>query len=249
MSDKDSVQNVIESYRKRRQSTRPFFIGGIAIVLVAVGIVVLILWFTNPDRLAFSFLATETATPTVTATATQTATATSTPTETPTITETPTVTQTPTASAPFIYTVQEDDTLFSIAEQFGVDLLVLMALNNMSNESVIRVGDELIVPNPDLPLPTETPLPEGFRGTIEYLVKGGDSLEGIAVRFNSTVDAILEENELENANEIFTGQRLVIPVNIATPVPTSTPGPAASLTAQVTGTAEPEATATPTPTQ
>ncbi len=245
MSDKDSVQDVIESYRKRRQNTRPFLIGGISIVLVAVGIVILIMWFTGPNRPAISFLATDTPTPTNTATPTATATATSTPTETPTVTNTPTVTLTPTAAAPFLYTVEENDTLTSIAEKFGVDLLVLMALNNLSNETVIRVGDELIIPNPDLPLPTETPLPESFRGTIEYLVKSGDTLEGLALQFNSTVDAILRENDLENANEIFIGDKLLIPVNIATPVPTNTPGPAATLTAQVTNT--PEATATPAP--
>ncbi len=184
MSDKDSVQDVIESYRKRRQNTRPFIIGGIAIILVAVGIVVLIMWFTGEDRPALSFLATETPTPTATDTPTATATETATPTLTPTATETPTITSTPTASAPFVYTVEEDDNLFSIAEEFGVDVLVLMALNNLTSESVIRVGDELLIPNPDLELPTATAIPEGMRGTIEYIVKSGDTLEGS--RFSST---------------------------------------------------------------
>jgi LysM repeat protein len=98
-------------------------------------------------------------------------------------------------------------------------------------------------------LDTPTPLPTGFTGTIQYTVAVGDSLEIIAVRFNSTVDAILEENEeLENANEIFVGQVLVIPVNIATPVPTNTPGPSLTLTAGATlaaTTAPATASATP----
>lgn len=248
MSDKDSVQDVIDSYRKRRQNTRPFLIGGIAIILLAVGIVVLILWLSGGNMPALSFLATETPTPTATDTPTATATETPTATVTPTATETPTVTPTPTASAPFIYTVEEDDNLFTIAEQFGVDVLVLMALNNLTNESVIRVGDELLIPNPDLELPTATALPEGMRGTIEYTVKSGDSLEGIAAQFNSTVDAIIAANDgLENANEIFIGQTLIVPVNIATPVPTNTPGPATTLTDQVTVTPEAQASETPAP--
>lgn len=243
MSDKDSVQNVIESYRKRRQNMTPFLIGGIAIVLVAVGIVVLIMWFTGPDRPAFSFMATDTPTPTSTDTPTPTATDTPTASVTPTPTETATITPTPTASSPFLYTVEENDNLFTIAEKFNVDVLVLMALNNLTYDSVIRVGDELLIPPPDLTLPTETALPEGMRGTVEYVVKTGDTLEGIALQFNSTVEAILQENDLENANEIFTGQTLVIPVNIATPVPTRTPGPAASLTAAASTPVQ--ATATP----
>lgn len=243
MSDKDSAQNVIDSYRKRRQNTGPFLIGGLAIILLAVGVVVLIMWLRGGEVPSISFLATETPTATVTNTPTSTVTVTPTATNTQTPTDTPTVTLTPTASGPFVYVVEENDNLFTIAEKFGIDVLVLMALNNLTYDSVIRVGDELLIPPPGLELPTETPLPDGTTGTIEYTVKTGDTLEGIAVRFNSTVEAIIEENEgLDNANEIFVGQMLIVPVNIATPLPTSTPGPAATLTPP---TNTPEATATP----
>lgn len=224
MSDKDSAQNVIDSYRKRRQNTTPFLIGGIAIVLIAVGIVVLVLWLTGSDGISLSFMASPTPTATETATPTATATVTATPTLTPTITETPTASATPTASGPFIYVVAEGDTLDSIANQFGVNLLVLMALNNMT-DSLIRVGDELLIPNPDLTLDTPTPIPTGWRGTIEYRISVGDTLESIALEFFSTVESIMEENDIENANEILVGQIIIVRVNIATPVPTSTPRP------------------------
>lgn len=225
MSDKDSAQNVIESYRRRRQNTTPFLVGGIAIILVAIGIVILVLWLTGSDVPGISFFASPTPTATETATPTETATTTPTGTNTPTVTLTPTASATPTASGPFIYVVVEGDTLDSIATNFNVDVLVLMALNNMTDD-LIRVGDELLIPNPDLALDTPTPIPTGWRGTVEYRIALGDSLELIALRFFSTVDAILEENEeLENANEIFVGQIILVPVNIATPVPTNTPRP------------------------
>jgi LysM repeat protein len=249
MSDKDSAQDVIDSYRKRRQQSMPFLIGGVAVLLIAVGIVVLVLWLTgSTDGLSLSFFASPTPTATVTNTPTATATVTPTATSTATETVTPTVTATPTASGPFVYTVQEGDTFDSIATKFNVDVLVLMALNNKP-DALIRVGDEILIPNPGLQLDTPTPLPTSFRGTIQYTVAVGDSLEIIAVRFNSTVDAILKENEeLANANEIFVGQVLVIPVNIATPVPTNTTGPSLTLTAgaltQATNT-PPAASATP----
>ena len=226
MSDKDSAQDVIESYRKRRQSTTPFLIGAAAIILIAVGIVVLILWLTGANGPALSFMASPTPTPTETATPTATATETPTATVTPTVTNTPTASSTPTAAGPFIYVVVEGDTLDSIAANFGVEVLTLMALNNMT-DSLIRVGDELLIPNPDLSLDTPTPIPTGWRGTIEYRIAVGDTLELIAQRYFSTVESILEENEdLDNANEIFVGQIIIIRVNIATPVPTNTPRPA-----------------------
>ena len=224
MSDKDSAQNVIDSYRKRRQSTTPFLIGGAAIVLIAVGIVVLVLWLTGSTGPSLSFMASPTPTSTETATPTATATASPMPTSTSTVTLTPTASATPTASGPFIYVVVEGDTLDSIAAQFNVNVLVLMALNNMT-DSLIRVGDELLIPNPDLALDTPTPIPTGWRGTIEYRIAVGDTLELIAQQFFSTVESIMEENEIENANEIFVGQIIVVRVNIATAVPTSTSRP------------------------
>lgn len=225
MSDKDSAQNVIESYRKRRQNTMPFLVGGIAIVLIAVGIVVLILWLSGSNSPTISLFASPTPTSTETPTPTATSTDTPTATITPTQTSTPTASATPTASGPFIYVVVEGDTLDSIAAQFNVDVLVLMALNNIT-DSLIRVGDELLIPNPDLALDTPTAIPTGWRGKIEYRIALGDTLELIAQRFFSTVEAILRENDdLDNANEIFVGQIIIIPVNIATPVPTNTPRP------------------------
>jgi LysM repeat protein len=254
MSDKDSAQNVIDAYRKRRQQNIPFLVGGLAIVLVAVGIVFLVVYL-GGDGGGFALFATPTSTATETATPTATGTAPPTATASPTVTLTSTVTNTPTAASPFVYQIAENDTLAGIAERFGVDLLVLMALNNLTFDSVIRVGDEILIPNPDLELDTPTPLPTGFRGTIDYTVATGDTLESIALRFNSTVEAIMKENELENANEIFIGQVLKIPTGIATQAPTRTPRPAGTLTPGATGspaattapaaTTPPPATATP----
>ena len=225
MSDK-SAQDVIESYRKKRQKRYPFLIGGLAIILIAAGIIVMSIYLTGPNRPAISFFATETSTPTATATDTPTSTATATATITATATATPTETSTPTPSGPFAYTVEEGDSLTSIAEKFEVDLLVLMQLNRLNANSLIFVGDEIWIPPPGLMLDTPTPLPEGMTGIIEYTVVKDDSLEDIAARFASTVEAILRENDdLENVNEIFVGQVLRIPVNIVTPVPTRTPIP------------------------
>ncbi len=225
MSDQDSAQDVIESYQ-RRQQRAPFFVGGLAIVLLITGILILAIWLTGPDRPPLAFLQTDTPTPTETATSTPippTSTATVVP---PTTTETvtPTFTPTPTASGPFIYVVEEGDTCFSIAEKFDVEVITLLEINDLAAECPIFVGTELVVPPPGTELNTATPIPENFFGTIEYRVQEGDSLDAIAIRFNSTVDAIIEENEdLENPNEIFIGQILIIPVNIVTPAPTQPP--------------------------
>lgn len=229
MSEKDNPQHVIDAYRKRQQSARRApLVFGIAAVFLLLGGALVIYWLLGPNASSFqlSFLATDTPTPTNTPLPTDTPTITPTFTTTPTASPSPTETLTPTVSGPFIYQVEEGDSLWSIAEEFGVDLLVLITVNNLDPANpTIRVGDKLTIPGPDTKLPTPTPLPSNIpRGTkIDYQVQLGDSLLSIAIQFNSTVEAIKKENEIENENEIFVGQVITVPVNLVTPVPSATP--------------------------
>jgi LysM repeat protein len=237
MSNKESPQDVIEAYRKRQERAQrtPVVLFILFAVLIVVGGALLIFWFTGADTPAISMdmFAADTETPTPTSTVTPsrtpepTATATNTATPVPP-TDTLEPTATPTRSGAVIYTVNEGDTFFSIAEAFEIDFLVLIEFNKERlgldpANPIIRVGDELLIPAPGTELPTATPLPEGLpRGfKIEYTIQPGDSLAAIAIKFNSTVEDILEQNEdLEDANSIFAGQVLIIRVNLVTPVPT-----------------------------
>jgi LysM repeat protein len=232
MSAKESPQKVIEAHRKRqqmRQSTPMAIMIGAAILLIA-GAAVLIFWLLGKNSpFSAAPTATSTTTPTLPPTATPlppTYTPTITPTSSPTETATPTATLTP--SGPFEYTVQQGDNLSSIATRFGTDLPTLLALNPSIDPKtlIIYVGQKILIPAPNTLLPTATPVstlvPPGT--LISYTVMPGDTLGAIATRFNSTVDAIVKENKLANANDIAAGDILKIPVNIATPVPTATVG-------------------------
>ena len=242
MSKKDA-KNIISSYRKK-QKRGPYIIGGIAILLAVVGLTLLVVYLVGGGGgLQLSLFNTKTPTPTETPTPTP-VTPTATATMTATVTNTPTITLTPTASVPFEYEVQEGDNCTTIAEQFEVDIEVLMALNNLGSNCFITPGQTILIPAPDQQLPTATPLPTDIApGTlIEYKVRLGDSLYAIAERFNSDVDRIIAEtnryrrnndiDEMEDENDIFVGDILIIPVRIVTPVPsaTSTPQPTATPT-------------------
>jgi LysM repeat protein len=236
MSDKDSAQNVIDHYRRRQQSARRAPLVIVALVLIIAGCGLLLFWLFGsgaPSLPKIALFASETPTPTHTATPTATATASPTSTETPTPTFTYTPTVPPTQNGPFVYQVEDGDNLWSISAKFKTDLLVLITINNLDPANpTIRVGDKLIIPGPDTQLPSPTPLPTGMRkGTkINYQVQLGDSLLSIALKFNSTVDDIKKENKIDNENQIFVGQKLVIPVNLVTAVPTATPAPTKALT-------------------
>jgi LysM repeat protein len=215
---KDDPQDMIESFKKR-QKFMPFLVWGLVAVLVVAGAIFLIVSLTSGSGgLKIALFATDTPTPTSTFTPTP-VTPTATVTMTSTVTNTPEPTVTPTPTGPFEYTVQENDNCWSIAQEFEVDINVLLALNNFGGTCPIKPGDKILIPTKEQQLPTETPFPTDFvAGTkIEYTIKVGDSLDGIASRFNTTVDSILTENKLEDANTIFAGQVIVIKVNIVTP--------------------------------
>ncbi len=224
MSGKETPQSVIDSYKKRQRAT-PFLVWGVAVLLLAVGIIILVIWFTGPNAPSIALFASKTPTPTSTFTPTP-VTPTSTFTMTPTVTETPTPSQTPTPSGPFEYTVQDGDTCFDLSITYNVDLLVLLAINGFApNSCPIRPGDKILIPAPGQSLPTPTPLPTNLpRGTkIEYVVQNGDSLDLIASKFNTTVADIMLQNKLTDKNKINVGQILIIRVNLVTPTPTRPP--------------------------
>jgi LysM repeat protein len=233
MDNKKSTRSVIEQYRKRRQQNRVFIIWGGAGLLILIGIILLVVWLTGPSEPLSGLFATETPTPTLTFTPTLTSTPTETLTVTPTFTETPTATR----SAPYTYIVQEGDFLATIAEKenLGDDGVALILLLNPYNEEdgtgidpttqIIYPGREILLPNPGMLLPTSTPIPADLQpGTkLSYAIQAGDTLAGIAARFNSTIDDIINENNLEDPNAIFVGQQLVIPANLVTATATFPP--------------------------
>src|SRR5215207_6378043 len=218
-----NTSNTINSFRKKRQLKGQLLMYG-AIALVVLGLILLIYWLTRPDQPLGQYFATDTPTATVTSTATNT----STPTLTATITETATITVTATPSEPFPYVVQEGDSLDALAQRFnlGPDGAQLIYFQNLAlmeaNSGFIRAGDTIEIPLPGTVLPTSTPIPSNLRpGTlIEHRVLPGETLAGIAFRFNSIAENIIEENGITDANTLQAGQILQIPVNLVTPTAT-----------------------------
>jgi LysM repeat protein len=175
MSKPSSQREIIEEYMSGKSRRFPLTAGDI-LTFVIFGLMILavayLLWsgqgklFAPPTPTATpTITASPTAEPILTATlapsathtppATITATATSTPlvSQTPSITPTETTTPTTTASAtstrpPRTYTVQLNDSLSGIAARFGVTLEALQTANNISDPSLIVIGQVLIIPDP-----------------------------------------------------------------------------------------------------
>ena len=82
-----------------------------------------------------------------------------------------------------------------------------------------------------------TPSPTATRVVVMYEVQPGDTLGEIALKFDVSVESIMEENGLSEAGVLGSGQNLFIylppegglPVLDSTPLPPATPDPAESL--------------------
>lgn len=243
---KKEVQALIN---RRRARVIPAILMAVAGLILIGLVLVVVAAFNNGPGLGLQKTATVTASATATITPTPTVpTATNTEAQTATITPSPGPSPTATEN---IYTVEAGDTLFSIAAKFKANVCTLRAVNNITNPSVIAVGQKLLIPGPDTKLPTATPLPTGLpRGArLTYVVQCGDTLDSIAAKFNSTGDDIAKLNNIKDPMSIQIGQSLQVRVNIATPTPTVTasksPAGTAAATSPATATATLKASATP----
>ncbi len=73
--------------------------------------------------------------------------------------------------------------------------------------------------------PQTVPPPSGPPGTVTYTVRQGDTLQTIARRYSTTWQVIAAANALPNANFVYAGQRLIIPLGVTTPSYPPAPGP------------------------
>ena len=100
------------------------------------------------------------------------------------------------------YVVKRGDTLWGISNQYGVSVTELARLNNVTADT-LQIGQVLIIPA------TEGINPNNM---FIYTVQKGDSLYKIATKYNTTVNKIIDINNLTNTN-LTIGQKLRIPEN------------------------------------
>lgn len=99
------------------------------------------------------------------------------------------------------YTVKKGDTLYSIALKNNLTVQELKDLNNLTSNN-LSIGQSLLVKKN----------PKENTNSTTYTVKSGDTLYGLANKYNTSVDAIATLNNL-SSNNLSIGQTLKIPIS------------------------------------
>ena len=95
-----------------------------------------------------------------------------------------------------IYTVQEGDTIASIAKMFNVSRNTVLWANDLNSKSTIRVGQTLTI------LPVTG---------VKYTIRKDDTVVSIAKKFRADVNEIYNYNDLDSSNKLVIGQSIIIP--------------------------------------
>ena len=112
------------------------------------------------------------------------------------------------------YIVQSGDTLYKIAERYGMTVRQLMEINNLES-TFLQIGQVLKVTSgggssSSIPLGSSC-YGEGYKEPvfITYTVRRGDNLYNIARKYGVSVDSLIELNNLKT-NNLSIGQVLKI---------------------------------------
>jgi LysM repeat protein/flagellar hook assembly protein FlgD len=119
----------------------------------------------------------------------------------------------PEQQAQITYSVVSGDTLWKIAQKFGVTPQAIVDANKLDPTSYLFIGQKLIIPGvaqPELPAVTT------------YAVVSGDTLWKIAQKFGVTPQAIVDANKLNPSAYLYVGQKLIIPSVVQPEQPTIT---------------------------
>lgn len=134
------------------------------------------------------------------------------PTPTGTATPWPTATSIPPTPEPYRHEVSVNESLWSIAALYEVELDELRTINNLTSDT-LNPGQLLEIPGKEQSANTVSP-ESGIISTVNftYEVQAGDNIISLAYRFGTTPDEILIANGLSPDVIINKGQVLVIPI-------------------------------------
>lgn len=112
------------------------------------------------------------------------------------------------------YTVRRGDNLSKISRQFQTSVSELKGWNNLRSD-LILVGQDLRVKAPTVQELVQPKEEEAKATSTSYTVQAGDTLSAIAQKSNTSLQKLVQVNQLANPNHILVGQTIKLAENKA----------------------------------
>jgi LysM repeat protein len=109
------------------------------------------------------------------------------------------------AEGSIVHVVRPGENLFRIALHYGVTVDALAAANGLSDARRIYAGQRLVIPTRGSSASATT------SSSGVHVAQKGENLFRIALRYGTTYQALAAANGIANPNQVYAGQRLVIP--------------------------------------
>ncbi|MFW6287734.1 MAG: LysM peptidoglycan-binding domain-containing protein [bacterium] len=117
---------------------------------------------------------------------------------------------------PYIFhTVNDGEKIRKIANNYGINFRILMRANNLKRPKDLEDGDILIVPLNRSKRNLNSIIKNSKRVNNTYRVLDNETLEDIANFYGIPEEGIRAINDMTANEEVYTGQRLLMPVNPA----------------------------------
>ncbi|MFZ5353190.1 MAG: LysM peptidoglycan-binding domain-containing protein [Bacillota bacterium] len=108
-------------------------------------------------------------------------------------------------SGSVIHTVVQGDSIWKLAQDYGVTVDSILKANNLSESSVLQIGDKITIPG------AKSNDDSGITIEAIYTVKEGDCASLIAEDYGVSVKALLKANNLTEDSVLKIGQIIIIP--------------------------------------
>ena len=107
-----------------------------------------------------------------------------------------------------IHIVKSGDTITSISKLYSINKDLIIKLNNLKDENYIFVGQNLIIYESTKNSTKQSDLINNY-----HIVRTGENLTEISIKYNSNLEYLIEINNLKNPDSIKVGQKLLLSKN------------------------------------
>lgn len=124
------------------------------------------------------------------------------------------------AFADSTHLVKKGETLYGIAKKYQITISELKAANNLSDKDVLKAGQKLVIPSADIENAATLSSSSNSSSTSvssskteTYVVQKGDTLYGIAKKYDIKVSELYALNGMSQKDVLKVGQKLKVPAN------------------------------------